>query len=1020
MNTTLPANNPADIFSSWIALEVLSPQTFRKPEDLAGAYGSIAKLDEPLLPWEGEGEKTKPNYRLYYQIVLETIDFEKAISSLLKTYTDARIDPPVIKGEAVLAVIVVDDKGLLVEAPAVAVSSFGWAVPRALKGDLRKLGEWSNAEADLVTGLDSILRRTDDNDKPIPADRDILQTARNYLVGALDIPEEFITKNSFAIRTYEYATSPDAPDPILLNSFFVGDLMTAGALYKEGKLPANLQRYIGIRKAQDREDLLHNKEVFERSLSPSRMPPARWPGKNRHPLVVLQQAAVNLALSELNTGGILAVNGPPGTGKTTLLRDIVAGVVAGRAEAMCTFDNPADAFIDSGEKIAAGQTRLSLYKLDQKLKGFEIVIASSNNKAVENVSTELPGLHAIAEDAADLRYFTCLSDTFLQRKSWGLIAAVLGNAVNRRNFKKEFWWNEDVGLSTYLSAIVNGKQQLKEFKNPKTGAIEKRLPRIIIEENPPLDQAEALHRWQLARERFNVALERSRSALSQMEQLRQNVLKISDLETSRVALEKELAALRSRESEITSQARQDHGRRHPGFFAWLFRTRAFRAWKDENNKRKLAIAALEELHRAERSYDSVTGEYTKTEKEIKKAKAIIGPHIIDGEFFRLDHQQKHIVSPWCNEEIQKLRDDVFVAAMQVHKAFIDAAARPLRHNLGTLMMLFGGKTMPDEKKVDLIPDLWSSLFLVVPSISTTFASVERMLGSLPPESLGWLLIDEAGQALPQAAVGAIMRTKRAVVVGDPIQIEPVVVLPDTLTQNICRQFGIDPDTFNAPEASTQTLSDSATPYFAEFAGKMGSRFVGVPLLVHRRCENPMFGISNTIAYNDLMVQAKAPGNSPIRDLFGPSRWFDIQIQGQAKEKWCPEEGLLVMDMLKQLRTAGIRPDLYIITPFVIVADSLRKGIIDSGILQGWVDEPYKWPYERVGTVHTVQGREAEAVIFVLGAPLPQQAGARRWAGGSPNLPNVAVTRAKEVLYVIGNRQLWQEAGHFGDMSNRLP
>ena len=47
-------------------------------------------------------------------------------------------------------------------------------------------------------------------------------------------------------------------------------------------------------------------------------------------------------------------------------------------------------------------------------------------------------------------------------------------------------------------------------------------------------------------------------------------------------------------------------------------------------------------------------------------------------------------------------------------------------------------------------------------------------------SLGWLLIDEAEQALPQAAVGAILLTRRAIVVGDPAQIEPVAVLPDTL------------------------------------------------------------------------------------------------------------------------------------------------------------------------------------------------------------------------------------------------
>jgi hypothetical protein len=124
-------------------------------------------------------------------------------------------------------------------------------------------------------------------------------------------------------------------------------------------------------------------------------------------------------------------------------------------------------------------------------------------------------------------------------------------------------------------------------------------------------------------------------------------------------------------------------------------------------------------------------------------------------------------------------------------------------------------------------------------------------------------------------------------------------------------------------------------------------------------------------------------------------------------------------MLKRLRASNIKPDLYIVTPFVIVADNLRKIIRDSGVLGGWVENEMNWPYERVGTVHTVQGREAEAVIFVLGAPNPQQIGARGWAGGRPNLLNVAVTRAKEVLYVIGNRQLWQGAGLFSELSNRL-
>ena len=67
---------------------------------------------------------------------------------------------------------------------------------------------------------------------------------------------------------------------------------------------------------------------------------------------------------------------------------------------------------------------------------------------------------------------------------------------------------------------------------------------------------------------------------------------------------------------------------------------------------------------------------------------------------------------------------------------------------------------------------------------------------------------------------------------------------------------------------------------------------------------------------------------------------------------------------------------------------------------------------RIGTVHKVQGREAEGVIFVLGHQGEAFKRARGWAGGRPNIANVAVTRAKEVLYIVGNRADWSKAGYF--------
>jgi hypothetical protein len=235
-----------------------------------------------------------------------------------------------------------------------------------------------------------------------------------------------------------------------------------------------------------------------------------------------------------------------------------------------------------------------------------------------------------------------------------------------------------------------------------------------------------------------------------------------------------------------------------------------------------------------------------------------------------------------------LRDEVFIAAIALQHAFIDAAARPLRHNLGALMQVFSSSTLPTPEKRNLLPDLWSSFFLVVPAASTTFAAVDRMLGVLPPESLSWLFVDEAGQALPQAAVGAIIRSKRAIVVGDPVQIEPVVTLSGSLTQLICKRFGVAPDRFNAPEASVQTLADAATPFYAEFEGRQGSRTVGVPLLVHRRCAEPMFSISNHVAYEGLMVQAKSANPSLTQGVLGASAW--IHVEGESNENGALRKG----------------------------------------------------------------------------------------------------------------------------------
>jgi superfamily I DNA and/or RNA helicase len=182
----------------------------------------------------------------------------------------------------------------------------------------------------------------------------------------------------------------------------------------------------------------------------------------------------------------------------------------------------------------------------------------------------------------------------------------------------------------------------------------------------------------------------------------------------------------------------------------------------------------------------------------------------------------------------------------------------------------------------------------------------------------------------------------------------------------------------------------------------------------------MFDISNRLSYASEMVQATLPGESDIARILGPSGWFNVA--GASNGNWCPDETELALRLLRKLADAGkTDPDVFIITPFRHVEANTRRLIgSERTPVDRFTNKPRDWARERVGTVHTFQGKQAEAVILILGASNPDQSGARNWAGSPPNLVNVAVSRAQKALYVIGNRSLWEGHGSFGILAQYCP
>ncbi len=1055
---------PKNLIDTWTAIEVLAPQTFTKVENVVdGDHRRVARLDRPSLPWENGGERSQPNKRLFYQVLLGTIRISEATAELLKQFPEVNPEFRSMVGYSPIAVITLTQAGIPVDDEPVAISSFAWGWRIAHEKRLDELAHWPDVESTLCEEIRKRLIRKGKDDEVLPLDRETILAAHQFLSQRLQLDSAIVEEPRYILRTYQWFTIADPPEPVLLNSFFIEDLVKARNLIGEGKPGDPLQQFTSPTERTDRQDLLDDPSALEAALSPNTFPLGRWPSPGRHPLVLMQQAGVNLACKELHTSaGLFAINGPPGTGKTTLLRDICASVVVERALRLHEYANPATAFISSGLSLRASGNKTDLFKVDEAIRGFEIVVASSNNGAVENITRELPGLDAIAADAQRLRYFQSISDWLAgeEGRTWGLFAAVLGNQRNVSEFRFKAIRDEDRGLLAYLAAAVGVKTVVGGAQNVG-GEVTSgpKPPEVVIREAPPNGHRDALKRWEEARTRFKDAIDTARAAASDLEALRKDCLQRDALKTAFIekhAKAKELLARSERHQDAFQSARrahvqsaealaraeqhlQEHRLQRPLWWQRLLRVVAARTWSGENAKRMRTVRAAREAERVaaaalqthEHSAAQAEAQYRAAIHDVEQigtAHRQLSEHIertagslhaqvlstssIEHSTDEAARSSLHLTSPWFSQAAQRQRDAVFIAALELQRAFIGAAAHPIRQNLAAL---FGTAKLDSKERVSLLPHLWSTLFLVVPVISTTFASVGRLFSSLPSGSFGWLLIDEAGQATPQAAVGALMRSKRAVVVGDPLQIEPVVSLPEKLIEAICDHFDVEKERWTAPAASVQTIADVASHYSSTIHHVSGTRQVGLPLIVHRRCQSPMFEISNFVAYGGAMVQGTPASSATV--ALGPSRWFDVS--GDSTAKWSEAEGRVVVELLvRLLADPDDIVDAFVITPFRNVANKL-KASLPAAVEQRAV-VPRNWWDGRIGTIHTFQGKQASVVFLVLGASSAEERGARNWAASTPNIVNVAVSRAKHRVYVVGNRKAWEGIGAMKFVCDYLP
>lgn len=741
----------------------------------------------------------------------------------------------------------------------------------------------------------------------------------------------------------------------------------------------NLKRYIegfdGVQFDLEGE----GREVYRKILAPNEFPDSRWPSNPKFALSLMQQFAVNLALNDKND--VRTVNGPPGTGKTTLLKDVFANITVQQAEKMAEFSDPNDLIVKGehfGWDSESSQFHVD-WHLDKKLEGYGIVVASSNNKAVENISQELPKTPELLEnDAFSIDYFSRAYSKFYDapapEETWGFFSGTGGNSNN---------------VGKLIDAIKGLIDEAGEAE--------------------PID-------WGEARKQFKVTLRKVREIKQETQKWVEVIWQhegvdvaaiereINDRRQQVIDVSGELAGLYAEQSDL-----QDTNS-NVGLFGKLFKK------KDSNFEQKHALNnRIKQLENLKQQFEQqiVLLEQRKASNGLyEEALAYFenkGVQVLDQNFWDNSNDDIQLSMLWFDNEFRTLQSRLFVEAMRLKKAAIIAIIQKSDKNPFTHVLTQTWKhraAISRSGNQGVLKHTWDMIQFLVPVISSTFASFGNFFAELSTGALDHVFIDEAGQALPGYAAGAFWRAKRIMAVGDPYQIAPVQAVDPVMLGLIKDYYGLNEVIYTNPNTSVQTLGDRASQYGA----KLDESWVGVPLWAHRRCIEPMFSIANRISYHDKMVQAAG------HDV-GASHWFDVQGKATRKQ-YVPEHGEMLMKAIEKRLSLEPKVELneiFVISPFKVVENEVTHLLKPTTISN---EDFASWHKNNVGTVHKFQGKEAKIVFFMLGGD-DTMGGSVTWATTEPNLLNVAATRAKEEFYVIGDKHAFGQYGNLDIVVNMI-
>src|SRR5262249_5808440 len=258
-------------------------------------------------------------------------------------------------------------------------------------------------------------------------------------------------------------------------------------------------------------------------------------------------------------------------------------------------------------------------------------------------------------------------------------------------------------------------------------------------------------------------------------------------------------------------------------------------------------------------------------------------------------------------------------------------------------------------------------------------------------------IDEASQCDIASVVPLLVRSRRAVFAGDPMQLRHVSTLDVAVEQTLLQQYELTNtvvqrftyrvnSAFDLPDANA-TVHDTAHVWLdLDFRSND---------LIADYCNEAFY--ARTLHVVTVTERLNIP-----RGIQPGIHWTHVvgRVEPGTTGAWCAEEVEAIRHELMILAAEGYRGTVGVVTPFRQQMIRLKDALETGDKLPREFMEPVSF---LASTAHGFQGDERDLILFSLCAGPDMPEGSKVFLRENPNLFNVAVSRARAVLHVVGNR-----------------